>query len=129
MGYGSAMRNITGGSAIEWTADPANRALRLCVPSTPAKYSRHAPLRGNRVMFVYVHYMSTVAVLYLRVCMPDIYISRYGMCIKDYEYSFLRRSRCKCDSFRGDSAAKIIERAPLRSIYISIYQGSPRFSF
>lgn len=74
MGYGSAMRNITGGSAIEWTADPANRALRLCVPSTPTKYSRHVPLRGNRVMFVYVHYMSTVAVLYLRVCMPDIYI-------------------------------------------------------
>jgi len=40
VGYGSAMRNITGGSAIEWTADPANRALQLCRVlrrSTPAR--------------------------------------------------------------------------------------------
>ena len=87
MGYGSAMRNITGGSAIEWTADPANRALQFC-----AEYSDevlwHVPL-GNRVcLYMYILYVNCNCILYLRVCMPDI--SRYGMCIVRLRVFFLR---------------------------------------
>lgn len=81
MGYGSAMRDITDGSAIEWTADPANRC--------GAEYN----VINKKNFIEYTAYVCICTlcrdctVLYIRVCIPDI--SKYGVCITD-EYLHTR---------------------------------------
>lgn len=91
MGYGSAMRDITDGSAIEWTADPANR----CGAEYNVISIRRIP-SSILHMFVYVHYVEIV--LYcIYVCVFPIYPSM--ACVLRMSTYILGTSRKRSRSF------------------------------
>lgn len=91
VGYGSAMRDITDGSAIEWTADPANR----CGAEYNVISIRRIP-SSILHMFVYVHYVEIV--LYcIYVCVFPIYPSM--ACVLRMSTYILGTSRKRSRSF------------------------------
>lgn len=116
MGYGSAMRDITDGSAIEWTADPANRC--------GAEYNVIFNKKNSIEYIAYVCICTLCrdcTVLYIRVCIPDI--SKYGVCITDEYLHTRHRSRLSDPdrSFYTGCFAKAVEIAWTGNAHLPIY--------
>lgn len=74
MGYGSAMRDITDGSAIEWTLQTQRIAA---VPST--MFINNNSIEYTAYYVCICTLCRDCTVLYIRVCIPDI--SKYGVCV------------------------------------------------
>lgn len=128
MGYGSAMRKH-----YRWTRDRVDcrpsESRAATVPGTfPTKYTG----TFHWVVIAYVCictflfiYVDCNCILYLRVCMPDIF--RYGMCIKTTGCPLRdERVRQRSDGDRGPSC----ERAFALSIALDTLRESTfRFNF